>query len=151
MARKKPFRRTCRQGYLLHQKFANDPQHYVRAFRILVEDIDELFNFIEPADMNLCTYSHRIQQLLMRTCVEVEANLTAILKENSYSRTSDLTMKDYKLVNQSHRLSSYEVRITTWTGNKGIRIPLCGLDRWPRFPGIRPITSRNTIGMTISN
>ncbi len=109
--------------YLLHKKFAKDPQHYIRAFRILEQDLNELFNYVEPADKNLHTYSHRIQQLLMRTCVEIEANLTAILTENSYPKTSDLTMKDYRLVDQSHRLSSFDVRITTWSGSQKIRTP----------------------------
>ena len=61
MAVAKPFRRTCRQfvdgSYaeggrwqeLLHKKFAKDPQHYVRAFLLLQQDLIELFAYIEPA------------------------------------------------------------------------------------------------------
>ena len=132
----KPYHRTCRQfvdgsyseggrwQYLLHKKFANDPQHFVRAFLMLQADLQELFTFIEPADQNLETYSHRIQQLLTRCCIEVEANLTAILLENKYPKTSrDLTMKDYKLVEFSHRLSLYRIRIPGWIGSKNIRTP----------------------------
>jgi hypothetical protein len=135
MTVKRPFHRTCRpfvdgsysEGgrlqYLLHRKFAKDPQHYVRAFLLLQQDLMELFAYIEPAEANLNTYSHRVQQLLMRACVEVEANLTAILTENGYIKKGDLTMRDYKLVNRSHRLSSYEVRIPGWHGAGGIRRP----------------------------
>lgn len=125
MALVKPLRRTCRQFsdgsyteggrwlYLLHQRFANDPQHYVRAFLLLQKDLLDMFDYIEPAESNLRTYSHRVQQLLMRACVEIEANLTAILVENGYVKKGggNLTMRDYKLVNRSHRLSSYEVRV----------------------------------------
>ena len=91
MAAMKPLRRTCRplDGsrypdwlYALHPRFARDPQHYVGAFLLLQRDLLSLFDYIEPADANLGTYSHRIQQLLMRACVEVEANLTAVLVEN---------------------------------------------------------------------
>jgi hypothetical protein len=136
MAVTKPFRKTCRQfidgnypfsQYLLHRKFAQDPQHYVRAFLLLQQDLIELFAYIEPATVNLQTYSHRVQQLLMRACVEVEANLTAILLENGYKKASDsLTMQDHKLVNNSHRLSAYEARIPGWQGANEIRCPYAG-------------------------
>lgn len=141
MAIAKPFHRTCRQfadgsyseggrwRYLLHKKFADDPQHYVRAFLLLQQDLQELFAYVEPADVNLRSYSHRIQQLLMRTCVEIEANLTAILTENGYVSTGgNLSMADYRLVNHSHRLSSYEVRIPGWQGGQSIRQPFAMWD-----------------------
>ena len=74
--------------YLLHPKYAKDPRHYVRAFLLVQQDVLELFSYIEPSDANLSTYSHRIQQLLMRSCVEIEANFTAILLDNEYSRAT---------------------------------------------------------------
>ncbi len=135
MAVNKPFRRICRQftdgsyfeggnwQYLLHKKFAKDPRHYIRAFQILEQDLDELFNYVEPADINRSTYSHHMQQLLMRTCVEIEANLTAIMRENQYAKKGNLTMIDYKKVNYSHRLSSYEVRLPVWSGSCATRTP----------------------------
>lgn len=141
----KPYRRTCRQftdgkyseggrwQYLLHKKFANDPQHFVRAFLMLQEDLMELFRFVEPADQNLQAYSHRIQQLLTRCCIEVEANLTAILLENKYQKASrDLTMKDYKLIEFSHRLSHYRIRIPGWTGVQQIRTPFAAWGATPQ-------------------
>lgn len=139
MAAIKPFRRTCRQFvdgsyglngdwlYLLHPSFARDPQHYVRAFMLLQRDLLDLFDYIEPADSNLGTYSHRVHQLLMRACVEVEANLTAILVENHYKKKSgDLLMRDYKLVDATHHLSSYEIRFPGWRGAAGLRKPFIG-------------------------
>lgn len=133
MGIKRPYRRTIRPfleteewKYLLHKMYANDPQHYMKAFLLLQNDLLELFSYIEPADQNLETYSHRTQQLLMRACVEVEANFTAILKENGYKskkKPNNWTMDDYKLVNYSHRLSSYEVRLPEWAGTRGYRKP----------------------------
>lgn len=128
----KPYHRVCRPflsgsfsgNYLYHKKYANDPQHYIRAFLLLQQDLENLFAYIEPSDVNLETYSHRIQQLLMRACVEVEANLTAILIENGYKKSpKDFTMWDYKLVNQSHKLSSYEARIPGWYGSLSTHEP----------------------------
>lgn len=131
----KPYRRTCRpftdgdytEGgrslYLLHSRFAQEPRHFVRAFLSIQTDLLTLLDYVEPADSNLNTYSHKIQQLLVRTCIEVEANLTAILRENDYPATTGWTMKDYRLVEHSHRLSSFRVRIPSWRGTHGIRTP----------------------------
>lgn len=130
MAQNKPFKRTCRQftggsyteggrwRYVLHQEFAKDPEHYVRAFTIIQKDLIDLFDYIEPADTNLACYSYRIHALFMRTCIEVEANCKAILSENGYSKPGDLNMEDYKKLDSTHRLSSYRVRFPVWRGGK---------------------------------
>ncbi len=98
MAIAKPYRRTVRPfvggdyatggtwAYVMHPKFAVDPQHYVRAFLIIQKDLLELFDYIEPADKNLASYSFRVHELLLRVCVEVEANCKAVLKENGYAK-----------------------------------------------------------------
>jgi hypothetical protein len=60
----------------------------------------------------------------MRSCVEIEANLTAILLDNEYGPArGSLTMPQYHLIEFSHRLSSYEVRIPGWKGSAGLRKP----------------------------
>ena len=61
--------------------------------------------------------------MLMRTCIEVEANLKAILTENGYSSGSNLTMKDYCKVEASHLLSEYKILIPYWHGQRQIRTP----------------------------
>jgi hypothetical protein len=131
-----PYRRTCRQltdgsyansghgQYIEHPKFAKSPEHYVRAFSLLQKDMEELFDYVEPSEQNKNCYSYRIHSLLIRACIEVEANLKAILMENGYVKNSDLRMDDYKKVEQSHHLSSYRVSIPTWYGQEGaIRQP----------------------------
>jgi hypothetical protein len=59
----------------------------------------------------------------MRACIEVEANCKAILFENGYSHAGDWSMRDYKKLNATHRLSSYEVRAPLWHGNRNTRAP----------------------------
>jgi hypothetical protein len=148
----RPFRRTCRpfvdgdyteggrSRYLLHPRFAEHPRHFVRAFLLIQADLLTLMDFVEPADANLATYSHKIHQLLVRTCIEIEANLTAILKENGYRAKGDWSMRDYRLVEHSHRLSSFEIRVPTWRGERGKRRPFAawstptgGLDWYRRY------------------
>lgn len=108
---------------MTHPKFALSPEHYVRAFLLLLKDLKELFDYIESADKNLSCYSYRIHALLLRSCVEVEANCKAILKENGYRKTGDMRMVDYQKIEVSHRLSSYQIKVPNWTGTKGLRAP----------------------------
>lgn len=131
----RPYRRTSRQlidgsysnsghgRYVTHPRFAKDPEHYVRAFLLIQKDLRELFDYIEPSDQNMSCYSYRIHELLLRACIEVEANCKAILLENGYQKTGDLRMSDYVKIEQSHRLSEYEVRIPAWSGCMGARRP----------------------------
>ncbi|SRR5258706_11044794 len=79
----RPYRRTCRPfrnsdyatdgrwRYIEHPKFAQTPEHYVRAFLLLLKDLQGLFDYVEPADTNLKCYSYRIHALLLRACIEV--------------------------------------------------------------------------------
>jgi hypothetical protein len=60
----------------------------------------------------------------MRTCVEIEANFVAILSEHGYSKAKDKwSMVDYRRINTTHHLGSYEVQIPGWTGQSAIRQP----------------------------
>lgn len=73
----RPYRRTCRQfmdgeygeggrwGYIVHPKFAQSPSHYIRGFTLLLKDLQELFDYVEPAEQNLACYSYRIHALLL--------------------------------------------------------------------------------------
>jgi hypothetical protein len=127
-----PYPRTCRQfvggqfgGFLYtsHANFAQSPEHYVRAFLILLKDLHELFDYVEPADKNLSCYSYRIHALLLRACVEVEANCKAILKENGYSKSGEWNMGDYKKIEKTHLLSGYEIKLPNWSGTRATTLP----------------------------
>ncbi len=132
----KPYKRTVRQlidgsysnngnwCYLFHPEFTNDPQHYIRAFLIIQKDLIQLFEFVEPCDHNSKTISLKIHELLTRTCIEIEANFTAILNENIYSNNKNWTLKDdFSLIEYSHKLSAYEVEIPIWKGKCNLRKP----------------------------
>jgi hypothetical protein len=96
---------------------------YMRGFLLLQKDLEHLFEFIEPSDQNLQCYSFRIHELLLRACVEVEANCKAILEENGYRKVGNWNMNDYQKVNVSHHLSSFVVQLPVWHGCKKIRAP----------------------------
>lgn len=123
----KPFKRTCRQFangsyvggggdwmYVGHPDFAKEPDHYIRAFNLIQEDLYGIFEYVEPASANLKCYSYRIHALHMRTCIEIEANCKAILNENGYSRKGDWNMPDYRKLEATHHLSAYEIKLPIW-------------------------------------
>jgi hypothetical protein len=136
-----PYKRTVRpfkvgdyvppnglSSYVRTPSYSHDPRPYIRGFLVLQRDIRSLFEFIHPSDNNLGTYSEHIGILLIRTCFEVETNLTAILRENGYAGKPDAwNMKDYNKIDQSHRLSGYEVLLPEWTGTQNTVKPF---EKW---------------------
>ncbi len=137
---KKPYHRIYRRvkngsnagyssiGYIKDRDYTPNPMHYTRAFNLILGDLKKLFEFVEPGEASLKTYSYRIHELLMRTCIEIEANLKAILKENTYTpqqgRYGDVyNIGVYKKIDISHHLSAYEVILPEWNGDTKIWMP----------------------------
>ena len=96
---------------------------YVRAYLLLQKDLVELSDYVAFADASLPAYSFRMHSLLMRTCMEVEANCRAILKANGYAKQSNLSMSDFKKLEKSHRLSGYKVKVPYWDGEEAVWQP----------------------------
>lgn len=149
MVYKKPFHRTYRPvtksesnywysswAYITDREYSQNPEHYVRWFLLIQEDLKKLFEFIEPSDINLKTYSFRIYELFMRVCIEIEANFKAILRENNFTPfyqnwerngqprdESKWKLSDYKKVNKTHFLSGYSVEFPVWNWERKIFSP----------------------------
>lgn len=109
--------------YVTHPKYASDALHFIRTFTVLQNDLLRLFEFIEPGDENEGTYSFRCLDQLMRACGEVEVNCKAILRANGYSKTGDWKMPDYRKLEATHHLSSFQVRLPAWRGSHSVRQP----------------------------
>jgi hypothetical protein len=132
---KKPFYRTWRPfksrgygnmgttAYIEDPRYAQSPQNHIRAQGLLLKDLLELLDYIEPADKNHPCYSYRIHELLMRACIEVEAGCKAILTENGYTKSNHWNMDDYKKIEASHKLSLYEIKMPIWDGAASLRRP----------------------------
>ena len=80
-------------GFIADRGFAEPPEQYVRAFLVIQKDLRGLFDYVEPVDENDKCYSYRIHELLMRSCIEVEANCKAILSENGYIQSGSIRTK----------------------------------------------------------
>lgn len=112
-------------GYIIDHEYAKDPEHYVRALLLIQENLKQIFEFIEPSDESRLAYSYRIHALFMRTCIEIEANFKAILAENKFTprRNTQLGMIDYRKVDATHHLSTFEVVLPVWNGPAPILRP----------------------------
>lgn len=130
----KPFYRIYRPG--LHRDTFNNPtegyehdslflpeaerKSMLMAAQLIIDDFERLFEFIEPHTSNETVFSHRIYELLLRTCTEVESCCKGILQANGCAANN---MDDYKKIEQSSHLSGYTVQYTNWLPDKYITQP----------------------------
>jgi len=112
-----------KRTYIRHPAYADAPHNYVQAFLLLQDDLKRLFQYVEPAEKNHECYSFRIHEILLRACIEVEANCKAILSANGYAKSGNWNRNDYRLIESSHRLSEWKVRIPHWNGSDAERQP----------------------------
>lgn len=122
----KPYYRIFRPGIdeiVLNKCYANDRISLCRALKLIVNDLGNIFEYIEPCNDNLNTYSHRTYELFLRTCTEFEANCKSILKANGYSKTGTLNIQDYYKIDKSSKLSDYKVKLNIWKPNSKIYMP----------------------------
>lgn len=115
--------------YMTVHDYTEQPEMYIRSFNMIRSDVQKMFEYIEPSDVNLSTYSMQIYNLFFRICVEVEANFKAILRENTYHGSGDWwDMKDYRKVNKTHHLSGYKVTYPVWKSEKSTFEPFADWD-----------------------
>lgn len=109
--------------YTNDSRYASDPSNYLRAYRLLEHDLLSTFDYVDPSDTNLKTYSHQFFQLLLRACTEFEANAKEILRANNYPRTAKLNLLDYVKLEKACRLSEYNIVVPTWDGTGSPLVP----------------------------
>ncbi|MCK1298038.1 hypothetical protein IVB33_29795 [Bradyrhizobium sp. 24] len=121
-------------AYILDRDYARDAEHYVRALTLIQDDLRSIFEYVEPSAECMSAYSFRIHSLFMRTCIEIEANFKVILAENNCSRSGrQLNMVDYRRVDATHHLSSYEVMLPIWSGSPPTLRPF---EQWRPLRGL---------------
>lgn len=94
----------------------------MRAYQNIQSSLDDLFNFIEPAEINLSTYGHKIRELLILACTEVEYLLLKVLTENGYLEKRRYSTNDYIHCRDVLKLNQYEANLTQYS-NLGIFTP----------------------------
>ncbi|WP_308638982.1 hypothetical protein [Paenibacillus silvisoli] len=109
--------------YIADSIYADDRISLCRSFYLILDDLLKLFEYIEPADENLSTYSHRSYELLLRASTEIETNFKRILQANNYQRTGNRNMSDYYKVNVATKLHEYRVEWHNWRNATKIIVP----------------------------
>lgn len=108
-------------------RYSKDRQSLIHAYHIILNDFHKLFDYIELHDQNKSAFSHRIYELLLRTCTEFENNCKGILRDNGYSTGKNLTIKDYFKINEASKLNEYTIKINIWSPSTYIYNPF---DDW---------------------
>lgn len=86
------------------------------ALRILLRQLEELFETIDPTASNAKTYGHKIRHVLLLACMEVESSWTAVLRENGYTTTSGVyTTNDYVKLFKPLLLDGYELHLQSYS------------------------------------
>ena len=111
-------------NYIASPFYADDRYEIIRAYHVLERDLVRLFDYVEPANGNLTTYSYRLYELLLRAATEFESNATKILQANHYSRTGNWNITDYYKINTATKLHEYEVFINVWSTGMKMLTPL---------------------------
>lgn len=104
------------------------------ALRILLSKLESLFETVEPSEPNLPTYGHKIREILLLACMEVESSWSAILKENGYSTGRRFTTNDYVKLSGPMLLDGYSL----------------SLQSYPSFPEFAPFKDWNASNPTTS-
>jgi hypothetical protein len=83
------------------------------SLRILLTKLENLFETIEPNQANLSAYGHKIREIILLACMEVESSWTAVLKENGYS-SARLSTNDYVKLLKPMFLDAYELSLQSY-------------------------------------
>lgn len=112
------------KSYLVHPEYASNRATAIRGYHAIESDLSRLFDYVEPDNRNLGTFSTRIYEILLRAATEFEANCKAILSANNYSKHGNLSMSDYKKIEKATRLSEYRLKLSSWAGGPKLVQPL---------------------------
>ena len=103
--------------YVLDNSYAHNRLHLSRAYLNLERKLRDVFDYIEPCASNEAVFSFELYKILLMACTEVELNLKQILLANG-GRNKDCSMRYYKEIEKSSKLSSYKVLFKNWRRNK---------------------------------
>jgi hypothetical protein len=88
---------------------------YLAAFELLQEDFRRLGEYVELNDANLDTFSHRLYELLLRTCTEFESLCRDLLVFKEYEKEPRcMKIHDYKKLEGWWQFESKSVGFLRW-------------------------------------
>lgn len=93
---------------------SNEFQQDIRAYRNIQNSLDELFNYIEPSEINFLSFGHKIRELLILACTEVEYLLLKMLVDNGYIEKKIYNTHDYIKCKDILKLDNFEVQLNQY-------------------------------------
>ena len=114
--------------YVINNRNIIDWSSPIRAYDLIIADFKKICEYIDPSDDNYTVYSHRLYEIFIRACTELESNMKAILKTNGYMKKNKKeevidedwwNINDYKKLEPILKLSDYTVLINFWNGGRG--------------------------------
>lgn len=97
--------------------YLNEWSSALLAARNLYVGMRDVFRHVEPTKQNRLAYGHETRQLLVLACIEVEAQLKAVLRANNYQKSKgNWTIVDYFKLARPMRLSEWSVSLIQYPG-----------------------------------
>jgi hypothetical protein len=75
----------------------------------IFEALELLFRYVEPASENRSAFGHKIREVLILTCTEVETAWRSVLEANTTEKKNSYTTRDYSALLEPMRLNEWSV------------------------------------------
>jgi hypothetical protein len=85
-------------------------RNHLHAYYILRDDLINVFEYIEPSDYNISTYSQKLYEILLRSCTEIESLCKLVFEKNGIELNKEGDIKRYSDLNCPMKLSDYEIK-----------------------------------------
>lgn len=96
-------------GTTEHERYLSE-----QGIRVLIQKLDEIFLFVEPSNITKDTFSHKIRELLILSCTEVENFWNYYLKLSGIpERRNGYSTNDYVRLKEKLHLDEFEFNLTS--------------------------------------
>lgn len=115
MSLAKPFHNIYREGSTSVEAFfrqvckSPEATRCLASYELLKKDLRAAFEYIEPSEANMDTYSHRVFELLLRACTEVESLCKQVFDKNSVAIGSNPNILRLSDLEEPMKLSGYRI------------------------------------------
>ncbi len=111
--RKLPSRNNIK--HLIGEDFypSNEKEYLSRLnqLELLTNELSEIFKTVEPTSQNMKCYGHKIRNLIILACTEVDDMCKSILNSNIYIRKTIYTTKDHIKIKDVLKLNEYKIKL----------------------------------------
>lgn len=83
----------------------------IRSYNSISNYLKVLFDYVEPEQANLSTYSNKIREFLIMACTEVEYLFKKFLNDNNYTGGQRLSTNDFIKILPHLKLKNYAVKL----------------------------------------